>query len=137
MATINNINYHVDRVGMKAVPEIFCNPTELREVFINIINNALDAMPDGGRISFGTWHNEDTVYINISDTGEGMSEEVKRSIFCPFFTTRCPQRTGLGMSAVYSIISRHGVKIEVESEVGKGSLLTLSIPSTRETSQSG
>ena len=113
---------------MKEIPEALCNTTELREVFINIMNNSMDAMPDGGSISFSTWSDDGTVLISISDTGKGMPEEVKRKIFDPFFTTRRPLGTGLGMSVSYSIIKRHGGRIEVESETGKGATFNLSIP---------
>ncbi len=127
--------YEVDRSGMKRTPGVFCDPAELREVSINIINNALDAMPDGGRISFSTWSNENTVFVEISDTGMGMSEEVRNQMFDPFFTTRRPERTGLGMGVAYSIVKRHGGKMEVESEEGKGTTLTLSLPIKNEIKQ--
>ena len=100
----------------------------MREVFTNIVNNALDAMPDGGTLSFSTWSDDDNVFISIADTGKGMPEEVKRKIFDPFFTTRRPLGTGLGMSVSYSIIMRHGGRIEVESEVGKGATFNMTIP---------
>jgi CheY-like chemotaxis protein len=85
-------------------------------------------MPDGGRVSFSTWSGEDTVFISISDTGEGMSEEARKNIFDPFFTTKTAVGTGLGMSTSYGIVTRHGGKIEVESEVGEGSTFTLQFP---------
>ena len=129
------IKYQIDKEGLEEIPEVFCAPTELREVFINIINNALDAMPEGGRISFSTWSDERRVFASISDTGEGMTEETKRKIFDPFFTTRRPQRTGLGMGITHSIITRHGGKIEVENEKEKGTMLTLSIPIKNEIEQ--
>jgi len=128
MAQAKGINYHVDTDGMKRVPSILCNPTELRGVFVNIINNALDAMPDDGRISFSTWSEDGTVFISISDTGEGMPDEVKKNIFDPFYTTKTAVGTGLGMSTAYGIVTGHGGKIEVESAVGKGSTFTLQLP---------
>jgi CheY-like chemotaxis protein len=73
--------------------------------------------------------------VEISDTGMGMSEEVKNRIFDPFFTTSRPERTGLGMGVAYSIITRHGGKIGVESEEGKGTTLTLSLPINNEIKQ--
>ncbi len=85
-------------------------------------------MPDDGRISFSTWSSDEIVFINISDTGKGMSEEVKNNLFDPFFTTKRPIGTGLGMSTVYGIATRHGGKIEVESEVGKGTKFNLQFP---------
>jgi len=135
MAQAKGINYHMDTEGMKNISSILCNPIKIREVFINIINNALDAMPDGGCLSFRTWSKDDTVFASITDTGSGMTEDVKKSIFDPFFTTRRPERTGLGMSTSFSIIVRHSGKIEVESEVSKGTTLTLSFPITLETVQ--
>ncbi len=136
MAQSKGINYQVDTAGIDEVLEVFCNPTELIEVFINIINNALDAMPDGGRIAISTKSDKNTAYISISDTGAGISEDVKKKIFDPFFTTRLPEGTGLGMSIVYSIIKRHGGKIEVESEIGKSTTFNLSIPIHKEMAKS-
>ena len=131
-AQTNGIDYQINMDGMKTVSSIMCNSSELREVFINIINNALDAMPDGGTLSFSTWSNENTVFVCISDTGDGMSEETKRNIFDPFYTTKMAAGTGLGMSLSYGIITRHGGNIEVESEEGKGTKFTLQFPTTNE-----
>ncbi len=125
MAQVKGVNYRMEKKDMQDVPSILCNPTELREVFTNIINNALDAMPDGGSISFSTWSIENDVFVSIRDIGEGMSEEVKKNIFDPFFTTKLPMGSGLGMSTAYGIITRHGGKIAVESEKGKGTIFTL------------
>ena len=133
MAQSNGINYQIDIDGIKEVEAVLCNSTEIREVLINIINNALDAMPDGGRISFSTWNRSDKVYVAISDTGEGMSEDIMKSVFDPFFTTKYAVGTGLGMSMAYGIITRHSGKINVESEVGKGSTFTLEFPVTKNT----
>jgi len=131
-AQTNGIDYQIYLDGMKSVSSIMCNSSELREVFINIINNALDAMPDGGTLSFSTWRGENTVFVCISDTGDGMSEETKRNIFDPFYTTKMAVGTGLGMSLSYGIITRHGGTIEVESEEGKGTKFTLQFPTTNE-----
>ena len=156
MAQAKGTNYHMDTEGMKRAPSILCNPTEIREVFVNIINNALDAMPDGGTITVKTRRvrskefarlpdgqgagseelgklKDDFVEITFADTGEGMSVEVKKNIFDPFFTTKIPVGTGLGMSMAYGIITRHGGKIEVESAVGKGSTFTLQFPAVAKT----
>ncbi|MBT6052965.1 MAG: response regulator, partial [Candidatus Scalindua sp.] len=130
MAQINGIGYIMDQRGMGNVSLLLCNPIEIREIFINIINNAMDAMPDGGSISFCTWSKEDTLFVSISDTGKGMTKEVKSYMFDPFFTTKCPEGTGLGMSIAYGIITRHGGKIEVESDLGRGSTFTLQFPTT-------
>ena len=132
MAQSKGINYQIDTAGIDKIHEVFCNSTELTEVFINIINNALDAMPEGGCLAFSVKSDKNTVFINISDTGTGMSDDDRKTIFDPFFTTRLPHGTGLGMSIVYSIIKRHGGKIEVESEIGKGTTFNLSIPIHKE-----
>ena len=131
MSQTKGINYQIAKEGMKSVSPVMCNPTEIKEVFINIINNALDAMPEGGSISFSTWDRDETVLVRITDTGEGMSEEVKKNIFDPFFSTKTPKGTGLGMSIAYGIVTRHGGKIEIESEVGEGSTFTLEFPSAK------
>ncbi|MBC8552338.1 MAG: HAMP domain-containing histidine kinase [Candidatus Brocadiales bacterium] len=133
MAQVNGINYQIDKEGMKEVPSIMCSPTEIRELFINIINNALDAMPEGGSISFSTWDRDETVFVNITDNGEGMSGDVKKSLFDQFFTAKTPVGTGLGMSIAYGVVVRHGGKIDVESEVGKGSTFALQFPSVIKT----
>ena len=128
MAQAKGVDYQICREDMREIPEVLCSHAELQGVFINIINNALDAMPDGGRLSFSTSSNDDTVFISISDTGIGMPEDVRRKIFDPFFTTRRPLGTGLGMSVSYGVIMRHGGKIEAESEEGNGTTFNLSIP---------
>ena len=130
MAQANGIDYIIDQRGMENISPLLCDPIEIREVFINIINNAMDAMPDGGSISFCTWSKEDTLFVSISDTGKGMTKEVKSYMFDPFFTTRRPEGTGLGMSIAYGIIIRHGGKVEVESDLGRGSTFTLQFPTT-------
>jgi PAS domain S-box-containing protein len=128
ISQIEGLNYHMDTEGIKHVPLILCNSTEIREVFVNIINNALDAMPGGGSIAFSTWSKHDNVFVSITDTGVGMSEDILKNIFDPFFTTKIASGTGLGMSTSYGIMSRHGGKINVESQVGKGSTFTLKFP---------
>ncbi len=132
MAQANGIDYQINTEGIKEPLFIFCEPTEIREVFINIINNALDAMPNGGRLLFNIWRKSDTVFVSASDIGTGMSEEEEEKVFDPFFTTKAPIGTGLGMSTVYGILTRHGGKIEVESEIGKGTKFILQFPIFRE-----
>ncbi len=130
MSQIDGISYTMNKENIQRVPLIPCNSTEIREVFVNIINNALDAMPDGGSISFSAWSKHDNVFVSIADTGIGMPEEIKRNVFDPFFTTKIASGTGLGMSTSYGIISRHGGKINIESQVGKGSKFILQFPIT-------
>ncbi|MCP4254060.1 MAG: PAS domain S-box protein [Candidatus Scalindua sp.] len=128
MARAAGIMYDMDMGNIKAVPTIMGNPSELREVFINIINNALDVMSSGGRLSFCSWTENQTVLVSIADSGDGMSEEVRKRIFDPFFTTKRAKGSGLGMSVAYGIITGHGGNIILESEKGKGTTFTLTFP---------
>jgi len=111
------------------IPLILGSPSELREVLTNIIFNAVDAMPEGGRLTILSQRQaDDWVEVRISDTGIGMTEEVKKRIFDPFFTTKGVTNSGLGLSVSYGIIKRHGGEILVESEPGKGSTFILHLP---------
>lgn len=103
-------------------------PTELKEAISNMILNAVDALPEGGKITLQTESDNEFTYIRIMDNGKGMSEEVKKKIFYPFFSTKGVRGTGLGMSVAYGIISRHKGEILVESEENKGSVFTIKLP---------
>lgn len=105
---------------------------EIREVLTNILLNAIQAMPVGGRIHASVGLDDDVAWVKIADTGIGMTEEVRKRIFDPFFTTRGVEGTGLGMSVAYGIISRHGGTISVESESGVGTAVTIFLPSAAE-----
>ena len=128
VAGAKGITYSINQKGLKKIPAALGNPLELKEVLINIINNAFEAMPDGGGLTARTWDENDNVFISISDTGEGMSEDAQKRVFDPFFTTRTPGRIGLGMSVAFGMMTRHGGKIDVKSEAGKGSTITLTLP---------
>jgi len=104
------------------------NNAELREALVNIIFNAMDAMPEGGKITVKSEQENSMVVLSVSDTGTGMPEGVKERIFDPFFTTRAPHGTGLGLSVTYGIITRHGGSIDVESAQGKGTTLYIRLP---------
>jgi GAF domain-containing protein/CheY-like chemotaxis protein len=114
---------------LEEMPMILGNPSELREVLTNIIFNAVDAMPEGGKLTLSTYHRaEGWVEVRIVDTGIGMTKEVKRKVFDPFFTTKGVTNSGLGMSVSYGIIKRHGGEILIESELGKGTTFILRLP---------
>jgi signal transduction histidine kinase/ActR/RegA family two-component response regulator len=112
-----------------SIPLVIGSPSELREVLTNIIFNAVDAMPKGGKVSISTQPQaDDWVEVRITDTGVGMTEEVKRRVFDPFFTTKGVTNSGLGMSVSYGIIKRHGGEILIESEPGKGTTFIIHLP---------
>lgn len=114
---------------------ILGNPNELVEAISNLILNAVDALPQGGNIEIVAVMEDEQAVIKIKDNGIGMSESVMKRIFFPFFTTRGKQGTGMGLSVVYGIITRHKGDIDVSSKVGQGTEITLSFPSTGETIQ--
>jgi signal transduction histidine kinase/CheY-like chemotaxis protein len=126
-AQARGINYLVD-VSLQPIPMVRGSASELREVFVNIILNALDAMPDGGRLSIGTSGSGASVQIRFSDTGKGMPRGVRDHIFEPFFTTKGADGMGLGLAVSYSIVERHGGRIEVYSDVGLGSAFVITLP---------
>lgn len=94
--------------------------SELREVLVNIVFNAIDAMPTGGTITLSAREFDGQVEIRVTDSGTGMPEEVRSRIFDPFFTTKGKAGMGLGLAVSYGIICRHDGTLEVESEIGKG-----------------
>jgi signal transduction histidine kinase len=104
------------------------DPAELRETFLNLLFNALDAMPQGGSLTFATRVEDDRVVCTVTDTGVGMSETVRQRCFEPFFTTKAEHGTGLGLSIAYGIVTRHGGEIEVWSRPGEGSRFTVRLP---------
>ena len=100
----------------------------LREVLTNLIFNAVDAMPDGGRICLTTAVEGENAVVRVSDTGTGMSESVRQRCLEPFFSTKGEKGTGLGLSMVYGIIERHRGKLEIDSEPGNGTTFIIRIP---------
>jgi signal transduction histidine kinase/ActR/RegA family two-component response regulator len=109
-------------------PPIAGRPEELREVFTNLLRNALEAMPSGGRCRVTLAGGGDAVSVSVSDTGVGMSDDVRRRVFEPFFTSKGPRGSGLGLAVSWSIVSRHGGTIEVQSAPGRGSTFTVRLP---------
>jgi signal transduction histidine kinase len=115
-------------VDLAKIPPIAGNPAELRELFTNLIFNAVDAMPAGGTISLCTSREEDDVVVSVSDSGTGMSEDVRTRCMEPFFTTKGEGGTGLGLSMVFGIIKRHEGELVIESEPGRGTTLKIRLP---------
>lgn len=108
---------------------IICYPGQLNQVFMNILNNAVQAIKNEGTIVIRTYTENGWAIVKIKDNGTGMPEEVKKHIFDPFFTTKdVGEGTGLGLSISYGIIQKHNGKIEVESKPGQGTEFTIRIP---------
>lgn len=114
------------------IPIIAGMPTELREVLTNLIFNAVDAMPKGGRLCFRTKGKRGDVRLQISDTGVGMSEETLRKCLEPFFTTKGARGSGLGLAMSYGIIRRHGGSISIKSRLNEGTTFTINLPVPKE-----
>jgi len=130
-AQSRGIFYEV-RIEGRPLPPVSGVSEELREAFMNLLVNALEAMPNGGRFIFRVERQGDYVTVAAQDDGHGIPERIRERIFAPFFTTKGPQRTGLGLSVAWGIVNRHGGTIEVESEPGRGSTFTLFLPVSQE-----
>lgn len=121
------------RVCGPDLPEFTANKSQIRQVISNLIVNALQAMPEGGILTFQTSFDASSVHLLVEDTGIGMNDDTRESIFLPFFTTKdVDQGTGLGLSVVHGIVTSHGGEIRVESETGKGTRFCVTFPRRRE-----
>jgi len=120
----------------KGLGEVHASKNQLRQVFLNMISNARDAMPDGGTLTVRTRAEGDNVRIEVSDTGIGIKGENIDKIFDSFFTTKDNIKdVGLGLSVCYGFIKDHGGDIKVESELGSGTTFTIILPIMKETSE--
>ncbi|MCF8127847.1 MAG: PAS domain S-box protein [Deltaproteobacteria bacterium] len=104
------------------------NPSEIYEVAVNLIKNALEAMPRGGTLSISSEICNNRILTTFTDTGNGISEKNIRRIFEPFFTTKGPQSSGLGLSSSYGLLKKHGGDIHAASVLGKGTSFTIVLP---------
>lgn len=125
---LNNIKVQTNLSPI--LPKVMVSPSETQQVLLNLINNALDAMEkNGGTLSISTHRVGDTLSIDVTDTGDGIPEDIRNKIFDPFFTTKQVGRgTGLGLSICYGIIKKYGGEIKVSSTVGYGTAFHVSIP---------
>ena len=117
----------IKRKYMKDPPFVSIDEQQLQEVVMNLLNNARDAMPDGGTITITTSLEDGHIRVAFKDSGTGMSEEVKQNIMEPFFTTKA-EGTGLGLSICYGIIKAHNGEIKFESELNKGTIVNVLLP---------
>jgi PAS domain S-box-containing protein len=108
------------------------NASDLKEVLTNLLLNAIDAMPQGGVVTFRSYCQGEEVFLDVSDTGIGMSKDVAERIFDPFFTTKGIGNSGLGLSVSWSLIARYGGDIEVKSKSGKGTTFTIKLARAEE-----
>lgn len=117
---------------LKALPIVAGEESALREVLTNLIFNAVDAMPEGGRISLETSIENERAVIKVRDTGTGMTETVRQRCLEPFFSTKGERGTGLGLSMVYGIVERHRGQLEIQSAPGKGTTFIIRLPLAEE-----
>jgi len=111
------------------LPLMLADPAQLQQVLVNLVVNALQAMPDGGTLSVATRANDVSVVLVVEDTGVGMDEEVKKQIYDPFFTTKdVGEGTGLGLSVVHGIVTSHGGSIDCDSAIGSGTRFEIQLP---------
>ncbi|HYY57167.1 MAG TPA: ATP-binding protein [Pyrinomonadaceae bacterium] len=122
-------NVHISlELQIRSNALIMGDDSELREVLVNMVFNAVDAMPSGGTLTLSAEEVDSSIEIAVSDTGTGMSEEVRSRIFDPFFTTKGKAGLGLGLVVSYGIIRRHEGTVEAESEVGRGTTFKIRLP---------
>jgi CheY-like chemotaxis protein/anti-sigma regulatory factor (Ser/Thr protein kinase) len=119
-------------LNFEEIPPVTASASELKEAIVNMIFNAIEAMTGGGKIEIRTFRRKNKAYIQISDTGVGMSKEVQKRVFEPFFTTKPFTHTGLGLSMSYGMIRRFGGEIEIDSQEGSGTTFTVSLPLGKE-----
>jgi two-component system NtrC family sensor kinase len=114
---------------LSQLPPCACVPGQIRQVFVNLIVNAIQAVGDVGRVHLATGHDAETAYARVSDDGPGMSASVRARLFDPFFTTKVVgEGTGLGLSVSYEIVHRHEGEIIVQSNEGKGATFEVRLP---------
>lgn len=117
----------LDREYRKIPPPIQADPLELEQIFTNLFVNSIEEMTDGGVLGVMLEQDDDKIVVRVSDTGKGIPRENVSKVFDPFFTTKT-SGTGLGLSVVLRIVRTYNGKIEVESEEGKGTVFTVSLP---------
>ena len=111
----------------ETIPSIALDEGAMKRALLNLIKNAIIAMPDGGDLRLQTRREGDNVQIIVSDTGEGIPEELQGKIFEPYFTTR-DTGSGLGLTVVYKVVREHGGDLHMDSSPGRGTTFKISIP---------
>jgi two-component system, NtrC family, sensor kinase len=123
----------IEELLQEGLPAVRGDMNQIQQVLLNLSLNACAAMPEGGRLTIHTKAIDDRVMLRVGDTGHGIQPELLDRIFEPFFTTQdVGKGTGLGLSVTHGIIEQHGGRIEVQSEVGKGTTFTIYFPALPE-----
>jgi PAS domain S-box-containing protein len=133
----NELRYKCEvRKEYSPLPKIYCLPSRINQVFMNLLVNAAQAIEERGVVTIRTGQEGNQVWIEVADTGQGVDPKILTRIFDPFFTTKpVGKGTGLGLSLSYSIVEKHNGRIEVHSEVGKGSAFRVWLPVEHHSSQ--
>ena len=113
---------------LEEVPTVLGRADEIVTAIVNLVVNAIDAMPDGGNVTVRTSVRDGRVCVTVADTGPGIPPEVQARVFEPFFTTKGEEGTGLGLAMVFATMQRHGGSVTLDTEPGKGASFTLSFP---------
>jgi two-component system sensor histidine kinase PilS (NtrC family) len=118
-----DFNHHKVQLGIQVDPSLQCkcDPRQLRQILWNLILNAIQAISTHGEVMISAFQDDEKIKISVKDSGEGISEEVKKRVFDPFYTTKAGG-SGLGLALVYQMVKNHGGTLGVESRVGEGSL---------------
>ncbi len=129
---LNKVDVYGARITMETNLEANClirsKRSEMTEVFINLIKNAVESLPEGGAIQLASKRVDDTVQVEVSDNGTGICEENRRRLFTPFFTTKISTGAGLGLATSKVIVEKYGGKITADSELGKGTTIRITLP---------
>jgi signal transduction histidine kinase len=118
------------RVERGEILPVVGNAAALRQVLMNLVFNAVEAMPDGGALTLRTWGDPAVVQCSVSDTGIGMSAEVRERALEPFQTTKGPKTRGLGLAVAHGIVTRHGGRLSIDSVEGLGTSVLVSLPAS-------
>ena len=119
----------IEKELSSSLPPVMADFGQLQQVYINLIMNALQAMPEGGKLTLRTSADDNQLKIEVQDTGQGISKENMRKLFTPFFTTKEKGKgVGLGLAVAYGIIQRHHGRMEVQSKEGEGTTFTIYLP---------
>ena len=134
----NLVKHKTVKKAFGKIPPISCSPSQINQVFLNLITNAAQAIPDEGGVIFlrTAMRDDNHVVVEVADNGHGIAENVLPKIFDPFFTTKeVGKGTGLGLSIAYKIIQQHGGTISVTSKLGAGTKFTIVLPVNADAAQ--